>query len=107
MRDRGIEKFLISPWRAPPWNKNNGLLGKQYTPEEYKTKVKWGHSPFDYTVKVALAAKVKTLVLFHHDPLHDDAFVDSMIEAAKKLSWQEGSNMNILGAQEGMELSLD
>ncbi len=79
----------------------------QYTPEEYKTKIKWGHSPFDYTVKVALGAKVKTLVMFHHDPLHDDAFVDSMVESAKKISWQEGSNMRILGAQEGMELSLD
>jgi phosphoribosyl 1,2-cyclic phosphodiesterase len=79
----------------------------QYTPEEYKNKVKWGHSPYDYTVKIALGAKVKTLVLFHHDPLHDDTFVDSMIEASKKISWQAGSNLRILGAQEGLEISID
>ena len=51
----------------------------QYTPEEYKTKIQWGHSPYDYTVKVALGAGVKSLILFHHDPVHDDAFVDSSI----------------------------
>ena len=62
----------------------------QYTPEEYQTKVQWGHSPYDYTVKI-----------------HDDTFVDTIIEAAKKISWQTGSNMQILGAQEGLELSLD
>jgi len=79
----------------------------QYTPEEYKTKIKWGHSPYDYTVNMALSADVKSLILFHHDPVHDDAFVDSIVEAAKKISWQAGSNMQILGAQEGMEISLD
>jgi len=79
----------------------------QYTPEEYKTKLQWGHSPYDYTVKVALAAKVKNLILFHHDPLHDDAFIDEMIDSAKKISWQEGSSMRVLGAQEGLQISLD
>ena len=79
----------------------------QYTPEEYKTKYQWGHSPYDYTVKVALEASVKTLVLFHHDPVHDDDFVDNMVDSAKKISWQAGSNMIILGAKEGLELSLD
>ncbi len=79
----------------------------QYTPEEYKTKYQWGHSPYDYTVKVALAATVNTLVIFHHDPVHDDDFIDNMIDSAKKISWQAGSNMKIIGAKEGLELSLD
>jgi len=79
----------------------------QYTPEEYKNKYQWGHSPYDYTVKVALEANVHTLVLFHHDPLHDDDFIDSMIDSAKKISWQADSSMKILGAREGMVLSLD
>ena len=79
----------------------------QYTPEEYKTKYQWGHSPYDYTVKIALEARVQSLVLFHHDPVHDDDFVDQMVDAAKKISWQAGSNMKVIGAREGMELSLD
>jgi len=79
----------------------------QYTPEEYKTKYQWGHSPYDYTVKIALSSAVSTLVLFHHDPLHDDEFIDKMVDSAKKISWQAGSTMKIIAAREGLELSLD
>jgi phosphoribosyl 1,2-cyclic phosphodiesterase len=79
----------------------------QYTPEEYKSKYQWGHSPYDYTVKIALQSKAKTLILFHHDPAHDDNFIDSILEAARKISWQAGSNMKIIAAQEGLEISLD
>lgn len=79
----------------------------QYTPEEYKTKNQWGHSPYDYTVRIALQAGVKILVLFHHDPTHNDEFIDKLVEAAKKISWQSGSTMKILGATEGMSLALD
>ena len=79
----------------------------QYTPEEYKTKYQWGHSPYDYTVKIALEAQVQSLVLFHPAPVHHDHFVEPLVYAAKKISWQAGSNMKIIGAREGMELSLD
>jgi phosphoribosyl 1,2-cyclic phosphodiesterase len=79
----------------------------QYTPQEYKSKYQWGHSPYDYTVKIALQSRVKTLILFHHDPVHDDNFIDSILEASKKISWQAGSNMKIIAAQEGLEISLD
>ncbi|MDX2228959.1 MAG: MBL fold metallo-hydrolase [Leptolyngbyaceae cyanobacterium bins.349] len=53
-----------------------------YTDEEYhapkSSKVGWGHSTWQEAVKVAKAANVKTLVIFHHDPLHDDDFLDEM-----------------------------
>jgi phosphoribosyl 1,2-cyclic phosphodiesterase len=89
--------------------KNTDILihDAQYTPDEYKTKYLWGHSPYDYTVRIALQGGCKTLVLFHHDPTHDDEFVDGLVESAKKISWQAGSTMKILGAKEGMSLSLD
>ena len=51
-----------------------------YTDEEYHSpktsKVGWGHSTWQEAVKVAEKAQVKTLVIFHHDPLHDDNFLD-------------------------------
>jgi phosphoribosyl 1,2-cyclic phosphodiesterase len=78
----------------------------QYTPGEYKTKYQWGHSPYDYTVNIALQAQVKNLVLFHHDPVHDDDFIDQILESAKRISWQHGSNMNIFAAKEGMHLDI-
>lgn len=53
-----------------------------YTDEEYysstTSKVGWGHSTWQEAVKIAKAANVKTLVIFHHDPLHDDDFLDEM-----------------------------
>lgn len=44
----------------------------QYTPEELKTHRGWGHSSWDQAVEVAERAKVKRLVVTHHDPDHND-----------------------------------
>ncbi|MDX2244330.1 MAG: MBL fold metallo-hydrolase [Leptolyngbyaceae cyanobacterium bins.302] len=53
-----------------------------YTDEEYhsptSSKVGWGHSTWQEAVKLAQAANAKTLVIFHHDPLHDDDFLDGI-----------------------------
>ncbi len=55
-----------------------------YTDEEYyaehSSKVGWGHSTWQEAVKIAEAANVKTLVIFHHDPLHSDDFLDHVGE---------------------------
>ncbi|MBC6423135.1 MAG: MBL fold metallo-hydrolase [Hormoscilla sp. SP5CHS1] len=55
-----------------------------YTDEEYyspkSSKVGWGHSTWKEAVKVAKVAKVKKLVIFHHDPLHNDDFLDRVGE---------------------------
>ena len=75
-----------------------------YTDEEYhnekSSKVGWGHSTWQEAVKVAEAANVKKLVIFHHDPVHDDDFMDSIkdLTAAKF--------PNSLVAWEGLELDL-
>lgn len=53
-----------------------------YTDEEYhnerSSKVGWGHSTWQEAVKVAKAANVKNLVIFHHDPIHSDDFMDKV-----------------------------
>ncbi len=53
-----------------------------YSDEEYYSekfsKVGWGHSTWQEAVKIAKAAGVKTLVIFHHDPLHDDEYLDQI-----------------------------
>ncbi|MGO8695292.1 MAG: MBL fold metallo-hydrolase [Rectinemataceae bacterium] len=46
----------------------------QYTAKEYVSgKVGWGHSSYEYGINVAHKARVKRLVLFHHDPNRTDA----------------------------------
>ena len=78
----------------------------QYTLEEYKAKLGWGHSPIESIVEFAVKAKVKRLALFHHDPYHEDAFVDKMVEHAQQLLAAQKSSIECFGAKEGMEVVL-
>ncbi len=78
----------------------------QYTEEEYRGKVGWGHASIDYAVDVALAADVGRLVLFHHDPTHDDAMLERMETAARARAAVGGGRLEVLAAREGLELEV-
>ena len=78
----------------------------QYTEEEYRGKVGWGHSSIDYAVDVAIAAGVERLVLFHHDPTHDDASMDGMQTAARARAAAQGESLDVLAAAEGLEVEV-
>jgi phosphoribosyl 1,2-cyclic phosphodiesterase len=75
-----------------------------YTDEEYhsekSSKVGWGHSTWQEAVKVAQAAGVKKLVIFHHDPLHADDFMDDI----KHKTAQKFPNSVV--AWEGLEIDV-
>ena len=83
------------------------ILDAQYTDREYKTHIGWGHSSISSTVSLALEADVQTLVLFHHDPHHDDEKVDAMLEAARELAAKSRRPLEIVAAQEGSEILLE
>ena len=51
----------------------------QYDAAEYKTRVGWGHSTMLRAIEFAGLAKVEQLVLFHHDPEHDDENMDDLV----------------------------
>ena len=78
----------------------------QYTEEEYGQRVGWGHSTVEYATDVAIAAGVKRLALFHHDPSHDDAFMDRFEAAARSRVTAAGAGVEVFAAREGMELTL-
>ena len=75
-----------------------------YTDAEYhsenSSKVGWGHSTWQEAVKVAKAANVKQLVIFHHDPIHNDDFMDKIAAQAAT------AYPNSVVAQEGMILDI-
>ncbi|WP_353931660.1 MBL fold metallo-hydrolase [Okeanomitos corallinicola TIOX110] len=58
------------------------IYDSTYTDDEYYSskspKIGWGHSTWQEAVKIAQAANVKTLVIFHHDPAHKDDFLDNV-----------------------------
>jgi CheY-like chemotaxis protein len=73
----------------------------QYTPDEYKAKRNWGHSPYSYVVGIAAAANVKRLFLTHHDPTHDDDFLDRVETSAQEFAVSIGSPLEVTCAREG------
>src|SRR2546428_9493566 len=78
----------------------------QYTEEEYRGKVGWGHSSLEYAVDVAHAAGVQRLVLFHHDPQHDDPAMERIESVARARATAHGSGLDVLAAREGLELEV-
>ncbi len=66
------------------------IYDAMYTPDEYSgqggmmPRTGWGHSTWEEGVKVARAAGVRSLVLTHHDPDHDDAFVREIEATARE-----------------------
>ena len=50
----------------------------QYTEEEYPSHIGWGHSPVPDALAFADRTDPEQVLLFHHDPLHSDKFLDSL-----------------------------
>jgi len=77
----------------------------QYFEEEYNNpespKQGWGHSTVKMATEVAAKAGVKQLVLFHHDPEHDDKAVARIEQIAQK------DFPNTRAAYEGLTIELD
>lgn len=77
------------------------VYDSQYTPHEYRTaKRNWGHSTWEEAVKIARDAAVRKLVLFHHDPDHDDKRVDAILRSARR------TFRSTIAAREGMVIRL-
>jgi ribonuclease BN (tRNA processing enzyme) len=55
----------------------------QYTTEEYRKRVGWGHSAIRDAVAFATLAGARRFVPFHHDPTHDDAMLDRIDSAVR------------------------
>jgi ribonuclease BN (tRNA processing enzyme) len=60
----------------------------QYLESEYTSAANprkgWGHSTVESAIEVAKKAAVKRLVLFHHEPTHDDRCIDRILKLARR-----------------------
>ena len=71
-----------------------------YTDEEYPNYVGWGHSTWREGIKLCDAASVDKLVIFHHDPSHNDQTMDNIAETV------EAERPGTVVAKEGMAIFL-
>ena len=72
----------------------------QYTCEKYEHHIGWGHSTMNNAIQTALAAEVKKLVFFHHDPSHADTQLKLIEKSYAK------SAVKCIMAKEGMILEI-
>lgn len=79
------------------------LHDSQYTPEEMKNGLKdgWGHSSWNTALKVGKKAKVKRLVLSHHDPTHTDEFMGGLEKTI-----QNNTDIETIISKEGMSIEI-
>jgi len=79
------------------------LHDAQYTAEEYKNRIGWGHSSFNDAVRYASLTCVKHLLLTHHDPMHSDKELEKEFWQLKETA---PSSFPYEIAFEGMQLQL-
>jgi phosphoribosyl 1,2-cyclic phosphodiesterase len=77
------------------------IYDAQYTDEEYLGKRGWGHSTNTEGARLAQAAGVGQLVLFHHDPSHNDEQIAAIERETQR--WFP----NTVAAREGLSIALD
>ncbi len=77
------------------------IYDAQYLPEEYHAKRRgWGHSHWREAVDIAMQSGAKELVLYHHDPDHDDQCIDLTVKRASEYY------ASVKAAREGLVIEL-
>jgi ribonuclease BN (tRNA processing enzyme) len=73
----------------------------QYSAAERAARIGWGHSSVDEAVDLAAATGSRRLVLFHHDPGHDDATLERLTASATSQARRLGGQVTVVGGREG------
>jgi phosphoribosyl 1,2-cyclic phosphodiesterase len=60
------------------------IYDSMYTDAEYNAYVGWGHSTWQEGVRLCRAAGAKRMVVFHHDPEHDDDMLDGIAREVER-----------------------
>ena len=67
----------------------------------------WNKGNDSKVVDLAVAAQVKQVAIFHHDPMQSDADVDAKIDACRERAAALGAHkLSVFGAREGVELRI-
>jgi phosphoribosyl 1,2-cyclic phosphodiesterase len=61
------------------------IYDSMYTDDEYRRYVGWGHSTWQEGIRLCRQAGAKRMVVFHHDPDHDDEMLDEIAREVERL----------------------
>ena len=114
---RNVEKTIVEKFSRTRGDPNQRIFDfvrdtdvlihdATYTPEEYVDRVGWGHSHYLFTLNVAAEGNVQRLILFHHDPAHNDEKVDDILKKCKKEIKNRHYKFDCIAAAEGMEIEI-
>jgi phosphoribosyl 1,2-cyclic phosphodiesterase len=80
----------------------------QYADEEYESHLGWGHSALSHSLTLARRTEARRTLLFHHDPLHTDVWLDAhALRAADEWEARGGAPGAIELAREGASYEVD
>lgn len=79
----------------------------EYTEEEYKGKIGWGHSSIDGAIDFGRLCGVRKMGIFHHDPLNSDEKLEEIFKQSMEFKnpqfivelCKEGSVYNLGGGE--------
>lgn len=80
------------------------IYDTQFTSDEYRNRPHWGHSTPEDAIEIALAARAKSLALFHYAPERTDDEQDAILAATR--AQVAGQGLEIIGAREQLEITL-
>ena len=98
---RGIREDLVRFLRQT----NTLVHDAMYLDAELRERQGWGHSSAREAVLLALDAGCRRVVLFHHDPDHDDDALERVLEEALETRDRQGGDLEIQLATEGATLT--
>jgi ribonuclease BN (tRNA processing enzyme) len=90
------------------FSRNADLLihDAEYTPEQYKATIAWGHSTYADALNLALAAGVKRLGLFHHNQDRKDEEQDEIVRKCREIIESQKAPVECFALTQTTELTL-
>jgi phosphoribosyl 1,2-cyclic phosphodiesterase len=101
---------LPDTWRAGLIERLSGvdtlIHDAMYAESMIAARAGWGHSTPAEAVDLASESGCRQLVLFHHEPEHNDDDIDTMLASARAYAKDRAPGLTVVAAAEGATLSL-
>jgi len=78
----------------------------EYTPEEYKKNIQWGHSTYTDVLDLGIKAGVKKLGLFHQHQNRTDEQIDNLVDLCHEKLRSSGHILDCFAVASDMEFKL-